>query len=115
LADFQRPHSFRSFDFVWKLELYLRVARWYIFKPKIPIWVNFGGPWNGKGWYIIWPFGIHYGHLEYIIKIQHLLGLTGIYILSASYMHQFFLNTDYDFKFRTNKLYKLISNSTFSI
>jgi hypothetical protein len=21
-----------------------RVARWYIFKPKIPIWVNFGGP-----------------------------------------------------------------------
>jgi hypothetical protein len=20
-----------------------RVARWYIFKPKIPIWVNFGG------------------------------------------------------------------------
>jgi hypothetical protein len=24
-----------------------RVARWFIFKPKIPIWVNFGGPWNG--------------------------------------------------------------------
>jgi hypothetical protein len=21
-----------------------RVARWYIFKPKVPIWVNFGGP-----------------------------------------------------------------------
>jgi hypothetical protein len=21
----------------------------YIFKPKIPIWVNFGGPGNGKG------------------------------------------------------------------
>jgi hypothetical protein len=21
-----------------------RVARWYIFKPKIRIWVNFGGP-----------------------------------------------------------------------
>jgi hypothetical protein len=21
-----------------------RVARWFIFKPKIPIWVNFGGP-----------------------------------------------------------------------
>jgi hypothetical protein len=20
------------------------VARWFIFKPKIPIWVNFGGP-----------------------------------------------------------------------
>jgi hypothetical protein len=21
-----------------------RVARWFIFEPKIPIWVNFGGP-----------------------------------------------------------------------
>jgi hypothetical protein len=21
-----------------------RVARWFIFKPKVPIWVNFGGP-----------------------------------------------------------------------
>jgi hypothetical protein len=30
-----------------------RVARWYFFKPKIPIWVNFGGPWNIKGWYIL--------------------------------------------------------------
>jgi hypothetical protein len=39
-----------------------RVARWYIFKPKIPIRVNFGGPWNGKGWYILC-------HLEYIIAI----------------------------------------------
>jgi hypothetical protein len=35
-----------------------KVARWYFFKPKIPFWVNFGGPWNGKGWYIILPFGI---------------------------------------------------------
>jgi hypothetical protein len=38
--------------------LIIRVARWYSFKPKIPIWVNFGGPWNGKGWYIQWLFGI---------------------------------------------------------
>jgi hypothetical protein len=30
-----------------------RVARWFIFKPKILIWVNFGGPWNGKYWYIL--------------------------------------------------------------
>jgi hypothetical protein len=29
-----------------------RVAGWYIFEPKIPIWVNFGGPKNGKCWYI---------------------------------------------------------------
>jgi hypothetical protein len=26
-------------DTVWS-----RVARWYFFKPKIPIWVNLGGP-----------------------------------------------------------------------
>jgi hypothetical protein len=40
-----------------------RVARWFIFKPKIPIWVNFGGPWNGKCWYILGPYGIFYSHL----------------------------------------------------
>jgi hypothetical protein len=30
---------------------------------KIPIWVNFGGPWNGKCWYILRPFDIFYVHL----------------------------------------------------
>jgi hypothetical protein len=38
---------------------------------KIPIWVNFGGPWNGKKMLvyfmtimnILWPFGIIYGRL----------------------------------------------------
>jgi hypothetical protein len=39
-----------------------------IFKPKTPIWVNFGGPWNGRGWYII------YGHFEYITAIWYLSG-----------------------------------------
>jgi hypothetical protein len=24
----------------------IRVARWFVFKPKIPILVKFGGPWN---------------------------------------------------------------------
>jgi hypothetical protein len=28
-----------------------RAARWFILRPKIPIWVYFGGPWNGKCWY----------------------------------------------------------------
>jgi hypothetical protein len=32
-----------------------RDARWFVFKPKIPIWVNFGEPLNGKCWYISWP------------------------------------------------------------
>jgi hypothetical protein len=28
--------------------LSLRVARWFVFKPKIQIWVNFGGSCNGR-------------------------------------------------------------------
>jgi hypothetical protein len=27
-----------------------RVARWFIFVPKIPTWVNFGELWNIKFW-----------------------------------------------------------------
>jgi hypothetical protein len=47
-----------------------RVARWYVFKLKIQIWINFGGPWNENVrifyvqldyitaiWYILWHFG----------------------------------------------------------
>jgi hypothetical protein len=34
----------------------IRVARWHIFKPKIPIWVNFG----------MEKLDIFYGHLEHI-------------------------------------------------
>jgi hypothetical protein len=30
-------------------KLAARVARWYIFKTKNLIWVNFGGSWNEKG------------------------------------------------------------------
>jgi hypothetical protein len=26
--------------------------------PKIPIWVNIGGPWNDTFWNILWLFGI---------------------------------------------------------
>jgi hypothetical protein len=40
-----------------------RVARGYILKPKIPIWVNFGGPWNEK-------IGIFYGHLKYVCILR---------------------------------------------
>jgi hypothetical protein len=35
-----------------------RVARWYIFKQKIQIWANFGGPWNEKSRYILLPYEI---------------------------------------------------------
>jgi hypothetical protein len=39
-----------------------RVARWLVFKSEFQILVNFGGPWNGKCWYILWAFGIFYGN-----------------------------------------------------
>jgi hypothetical protein len=35
-----------------------RVARWFVFKPKIQIWVNFVGSRYGKSCYILWPFGL---------------------------------------------------------
>jgi hypothetical protein len=35
-----------------------RVARWYLFKPKIPMLIFFGMPLNGTFWYVLWTFGI---------------------------------------------------------
>jgi hypothetical protein len=35
------------------------------FKPKIPIWGYFGGPWNGKCWCILRPFW--YDSLPFLI------------------------------------------------
>jgi hypothetical protein len=46
-----------------------RFARWYIFKPKIPIWINFVGPFNGKCWYILLPFALSYSHLVFFVAI----------------------------------------------
>jgi hypothetical protein len=43
-----------------------RVARWFVFKPKIPIRVIFGGLEVKNGLYI-------YGHLEYVIDIWDIL------------------------------------------
>jgi hypothetical protein len=44
-----------------------RVARWFIFKPKIP---NLGKYWRAIGWEI---FDIFYGHLEYFTHILDIL------------------------------------------
>jgi hypothetical protein len=70
--------------------LYDRVARWYIFKPKIPIWVNFGciamedvgkldvhlvilrGIFYGY-LVILRAFGIFYGHLVYFPPFWYIL------------------------------------------
>jgi hypothetical protein len=44
-----------------------RVARWFDFKPKIPIWVNFGG-------LAMENASIFYGYLEYFTVIWYIYG-----------------------------------------
>jgi hypothetical protein len=53
-----REESFFFFLFI----IVNSVARWFIFKPKIPMWIHFGGPWNVKCCYISWSLGILHGH-----------------------------------------------------
>jgi hypothetical protein len=50
-----------------------------LFKPKIQIWVNFGGSCNGRCWYILWTFGPFYGHLVHFTDIWYILCLFGIF------------------------------------
>jgi hypothetical protein len=53
-----------------------RVARWNIFKPKIPIWVYFL---EGLGIEnILWPFGIF--DIQYLIAIWYILWSFGIFV-----------------------------------
>jgi hypothetical protein len=43
-----------------------------VFKPKVQIWFNFGGPWNEKSWYILWPF-------SKLVAIWHIFPRFGIF------------------------------------
>jgi hypothetical protein len=65
------PTSLVLFSFVGAI---LGVARWHIFKPKIQIWVNFERPFNGRCWYILWPFGLFQSQLVYFVAIWFLWG-----------------------------------------
>jgi hypothetical protein len=64
----------------------VRVARWFVFKPKIQIWVNFGWSCNDIQdvgifyghlvnftvfWYILWTFGIVRGHMVYFSPFEY--------------------------------------------
>jgi hypothetical protein len=62
-------------------EVRARVARWFIFEPQIPVWVNFGVPWLGKMLIyfmaiciILWSFGtfcvllVHFVFFWYIFS-----------------------------------------------
>jgi hypothetical protein len=45
--------------------LEVTVARWFLFRLKIPFWVYFGGPWNENG-------VNNSGHLEYFTSIWYI-------------------------------------------
>jgi hypothetical protein len=58
----RRPVSGKRRGVEFKILIWARVARWYNFNPKTPIWVNFGGLLNGQCyftalWCSLWPFG----------------------------------------------------------
>jgi hypothetical protein len=55
------------------------VARWFIFKPKIPILVNIGGSCNGRYRYILWSFGRFCHNLVYFVAIWFILWSFGIF------------------------------------
>jgi hypothetical protein len=55
-----------------------RVARWYIFIPKKPLWVYFWGPLNGKSWYILWPLVKFYDPLVYFVDIMYIFPRFGM-------------------------------------
>jgi hypothetical protein len=51
---------------------YKTLYRWFRYF-QIPIWVNFGGPWNGKCWYILRPFGICiFSHLVLFMAVWYM-------------------------------------------
>jgi hypothetical protein len=61
------------------LKLVTRVARWFVFKPKIQIWINFGGPYIVKCLYILRPLGIFYGDWGYFMTIWYILNSYGTF------------------------------------
>jgi hypothetical protein len=56
-----------------------RVARWFVFKPKIQILANFGGSCNGRCWYILWTLGPFYGLLLYFMNNWYSSWKVGIF------------------------------------
>jgi hypothetical protein len=49
------------------------------FQTQSPKWLNFGGPQIGKFWYILWTFGIVFGHLGYFMTIWYMLCSFGTF------------------------------------
>jgi hypothetical protein len=62
-----------------KVTVTTRVARWFLFKPKITILENIGGSLIVKCLYILWPFGIFYGHLVYFMTAWYIFCSFGTF------------------------------------
>jgi hypothetical protein len=41
--------------------------------------VNFGGSCNGNCWYILWTYGLFYGHWKYFVAIWYISWSVGIF------------------------------------
>jgi preprotein translocase subunit SecG len=65
-----------------------RVARWFILKPKIQFWANFGRSCNGRRCCVLWPFGIFYGQLVNSMVIWYILLSYGIFFLVLGILYQ---------------------------
>jgi hypothetical protein len=76
-------------------ELWLTVARWYIFKQKIQIWLIFGGLFYNDLvyfttiWSILQPFGLFYNHLVYFTTIWSILQPFGMIFGNLVYFPPF--------------------------
>jgi hypothetical protein len=61
--------AFCSFVDNWENRLCQGCRMAYFQTKKIPLWINFEGPWNWKGLCILRLFGICNGHLEHFMAI----------------------------------------------
>jgi hypothetical protein len=86
LGDFSRTHLV-TLDLI-HLQKRSRVARLYIFKPKIPIWVFFGGLWESQCWYTLWPFGIFNNCLVCFVAIRYIFWSFGEFYPSFRMLYQ---------------------------
>jgi hypothetical protein len=59
------------------------------FRTKCPNFGKFWGTWNGKCWYILWTFGIYYGHLEYVYygHLEYNTAIWNMYITVIWYTY----------------------------
>jgi hypothetical protein len=65
-----------------------KVARWFVFKPKIQIWVNFGGCCTGRCWYILWTLGPFYSLLSYFMDIWYTVRGNLVYFSRFGILYQ---------------------------